>query len=121
MTGKTIFFLLLTLPAFSTGAADISQDNFISRFAKPYRTQVCQDKGVMRRCFKVTQQGCEQGIDKAMVFCRKRLAKQMPDNIKTLNDSRYWGSQLALCISHRFKKHHKDAFQVKNLKCKGLR
>jgi hypothetical protein len=114
------YLILTSFLVFGSATADRSQTEFFHAFLAPYVHKTCQDKGVFRQCFSITQADCEKSVRGMAKLCEKPLSRRMPQTLKTKRDAGFWGSQYAVCIARRFAEIHAEKMNKKNKDCRHL-
>ncbi len=116
-----ITLICVLLSFFTFSFAEISNENFIKGFKKPFLTNACNKDGVVRRCFKIDNQQCRSNINQVYSVCKTQMKKQMPTVVKTVYESRMWGSKLAMCVVQQLKVANEKLFYKNVSNCSGIK
>ena len=121
MKMRIITLSILILGFVANSYSEMSKDKFLDQFKQPFVTTACQQKGVISRCFKIDTKGCINNINQVYSLCRKRIHKRMPSMVKTVYDSRIWGSTIAMCVVQQIKTSNEALFMNNVDRCSGIK
>lgn len=91
--------LLAAAPA---RAVEVSKAEWIETMKTALPTAFCAESTPFRRCFKVTQEECEDAAASAVRICLKKYQSQIPAKLKQPADGETWGKKVGECSGNSY-------------------
>ncbi len=94
--------LLCLLAAAPARAVEVAKADWIETMKTALPTAFCAESTPFRKCFKVTQEECEDAAASAVRICLKKFQSQIPDKLKQPGDGEKWGQKVGECSGNSY-------------------